>query len=329
MQYISYLFKSVVLFLSFFVSFSQANSSTYDSKPIIVLFHGLANHAASFNTLKKGLEQAFPTASVVALTSVEGSRSINLSIQEQVEASFKELANKVDHLGDRSILLIGHSQGGLRAYAFLKQYEHLLRVKGLVTLAAPWEGAPGARVDSKMLAQHLTDPVLNDLCRLSRSLGYPADTLTTQLMLQVQQNQNICCFPGGQDLMEGSAFLCQVKAWLYGEKVAILAIGGGQGDFRALLPKKDKYSFKTLNSMYTFLVVGQTSLTTTHDMWIPLYSQHALNILPKGKKNFKRVLIKDAFHSTHVWAIPIPPSKAILTHPRVLNVIVKFAKKVL
>ncbi|WP_250237593.1 esterase/lipase family protein [Cardinium endosymbiont of Oedothorax gibbosus] len=307
---------------------SQAASSKNQHNPLIVLFHGLGNSATSFDTMKQGLEQAFPAASVVALTSVEGMQSINLPIKEQAECSFKELSSKVEHLNKRSMLLIGHSQGGLRAYAFLKQYEALLNIKGLVTLAAPWEGAPGARVDATILSQHLTDPILHDLRMLSLALGYPKTGLEEQLMLNAEVNQTVCLCPGGKDLMEGSAFLCEVQKCLASEKVPILAVGGGQNDFRSLLTRKGTHRFKALNNIYTFFVVGENHPNSRHDMQLPLYSQHALHIISKGKKNFKSVLIKDAFHSTHVWKIPVPKSKAILAHPLALHTVIKFTKSI-
>ena len=329
MSYIFYILRSVFLFLLFIPSFSQARPSKNQEDKLIVLFHGLANNAASFNTMKQGLEKAFPAASVIALTSVEGMQSVNLSIKEQVEINYKELSDKVERLSDRSILLIGHSQGGVRAYAFLKQYEHLLNIKGLVTLATPWEGAPGARVNPEMLSQHLTDPVLEDLRRLSLSLGCPDTPLEEQFMLDVQTNQAICLRPGGKDLMVGSEFLCEVAQRLLEEQTSILAIGGGQSDFGALLPEKGSYRFKALNSLYTFFVVGEEYPNNrNHDMQVPLYSQHALHIVPKGKKNFKRILIKDAFHGTHVWTIPVPESKAILLHPDALDEVIRFAKNI-
>lgn len=329
MFYIFYIIKLGFLFLLLTPSFAQAKSYKNHPNALIVLFHGLANYAASFNTMKQELEQAFPAASVVALTSVEGMQSIHYAIKEQSEISFKELSSKVEDLGNKPMLLIGHSQGGMRAYAFLKQYGHLLNIKGLVTLAAPWEGAPGARVDAAMLSHYLTDPVLHDLRRLSLALGCPKNDLEKQLMAYVQTNQAVCLCPGGKDLMEGSAFLYEVKKLLPDEQVPILAIGGGQTDFSALLTNRGRHRFKALNDIYTFFVVGEKYIDRYHDMQIPLYSQHALNILPKSKKKFKRVLIKDAFHSGHVWTIPVPKSKAMLSHPRVLHTVIKFAKSIL
>ncbi|WP_243517027.1 MULTISPECIES: alpha/beta hydrolase [unclassified Candidatus Cardinium] len=326
MPYIVYIFKLFFLFLLFTPRLAYTKSYDNQINQLIVLFHGLGNHAASFHTIKQELEQTFPAASVVALTSVEGAQSVELSIKQQAEMNFKELASKVENLQDKSILLVGHSQGGLRAYTFLKQYESLLSIKGLITLAAPWEGAPGARVDAAMLSAHLTNPVLADLRRLSLTLGYPEHALEEQLMFNIQSNQAVCVYPGGKDLMAGSVFLNELQALLRDEKIPILAIGGGQSDLRALLKKKSTHRFKALHDMYTFFVVGEKYFTCHHDMQLPLDSQHALHVLCKKKKNFKRVFIKDAFHSSHVLAIPVPKSKNILSHPRVLDAITKFAK---
>ncbi|ROT47396.1 esterase/lipase family protein [Candidatus Cardinium hertigii] len=328
--YASNLFRFIAIFLLLTTNFSQAKSDENKHNQLIVLFHGFANNVASLKTIQTKLEQAFPCATVVALANVEKMQSLNLSIQEQVEVSFKELNQKVADLGNKSIVFIGHSQGGVRAYALLKQYAHLLQVKGLVTLATPWEGSPGGRVNEKMLLEHLTDPVLNDLRMLSLSLGYPADTLTEQLKLEIKNHQSILHFPGAKDLLVDSTFLCEIKKTLPHTKVPILAIGGGQDDFRALVPKKIPHSFKALNSMYTWLIVGEAKCNRSHDMYIPLYSQLALNIVPKNKKNFKRIFIKDVFHSRKVWTIvTVPPYRNILSNPRVLHAIIKFTKKAL
>lgn len=330
MSYIFHRFRFIAFFLWLVPSWSQAALNKNNSDQLIVLFHGLANKAASFDSMKKGLEQAFPSASVLALTSVEGVQSLNLSIKEQAEICFQELESKVADIGCKSIILIGHSQGGVRAYAFLKQYEHLLKVKGLIALATPWEGVPGTRVDTEMLSQYLTGPVLRDLQVLSLSLGHPADTLAGQFMVEVQTNQNMCRFPGAKDLKVGSNFLSEVQKMLPYEKTAILSIGGGKSDFRSLIQnKKVKHSFNALNSMYTLFIAGETRLNRSHDMMVPLYSQHALNIVPKGKKNFKRVFIKDVFHSTRVLTIlDVPKGSAMLAHPRVLRRVIQFSQNV-
>ncbi|AXI24327.1 cholesterol acyltransferase/Alpha/beta hydrolase family [Cardinium endosymbiont of Sogatella furcifera] len=330
MSYIFSIFRLISFCLLFAPGFVQAKSVKNQGE-LVVLFHGLGNRAACFDTMKQALEQALPTASMVALTSMEGMQSIHLSIKEQAEASFKELASKVESLYDRSILLVGHSMGAQTAYAFFQANKDRLNIKGLVALGTPWEGVPGARVDAAMLAHHLNKPILDDLSTLSLSLGHPKTYLEEQLMANVQANQAVCLCPGGKDLMEDSDWLSEVKTSLRDETLDILAIGGGQSDFRALLNKKGAFRFKDLNNIYTFFVVGTKypNLTDHHDMQIPLYSQHALNIVPKVNKKFKRVLIKDAFHSTHVLGIPVPRNKAMLSHPHVLYSVIRFAKRVL
>ncbi len=329
MSYIFYAFKLVLLLLIGIPNLSQAKSSKMEQHPLIVLFHGLGNNAASFNTMKHQLVKSFSDDAVLSLMSTEGMNSINFSIKQQAEMNFKELSsNHLKDLSHRPMLLVGHSQGGLRAYAFMKQYEHCFNIKGLVTIDTPWEGAPGARVDTAMLMKGLKGPVLSDLRKLSLSLGYAKTTLEKQLMLSVAANQSVCLCPGGKDLIEHSPFLFQVGEWISNEKKPILAIGGGGGDFRALLPGKKTHKLEHLNKIYTFWVVGEKGLDK-HDMQVPLYSQHAVHIAPKSMKNFQRVFIKDAFHSSHVWTVPVPKSKAVLAHPRVLNSIIKFAKSIL
>ncbi|TSJ80764.1 hypothetical protein [Cardinium endosymbiont of Dermatophagoides farinae] len=191
-------------------------------------------------------------------------------------------------------------------------------------------GAAGARVDAAMLAQNLTASVLKDLRTLSFNLGYAKNELEKQLMLNVQSNQVVCSRPGGKDLMPGSAFLAEVRKSLHKEKVPILAIGAGQNNFRALLTKKKarRFKLKALNDIYTFFVVGEKRINGRHDMQVSVDSQHALHIVPKKKKNFTRLLIKDAFHSSYVLTVPVPKDKAILCHPTALGAVVNFAKTI-
>ncbi len=325
------LVKHFLCLVLLFPSPSQAQGHKHDhNKPLFVLFHGLCNNTASFTGLQSRLQKAFPAATVVALSCVEGMGSLTLSIEAQAQMCFQELIKKVEEAATKPIILIGHSQGGMRAYAFLKQYGSQLNIKGLISLATPWEGAPGARVDERMLSEHLTDAVEKDLQILSTHLGHPADALKERLVLEIRTNQMMCQYPGAQDLVIGSPLLSNVQQMLPKEPVAILAIAGGQSDFGALLaPKRVRHSFKDLNQLYAFFTTGhKCRVNTSHDMWIPCDSQLAKTIVIKRKKNFQRLLIKDACHSAQVWGmIPVPEQKNILTHPRVFETIAQFAKK--
>ncbi|MDD9139999.1 MAG: hypothetical protein NQ127_03715 [Candidatus Cardinium sp.] len=319
-----------VVYLAWFTpNHSYAKPTKHVNQQLIVLLHGLYDQGTTFNSAKQQLKKAFPTASIIALTSAEGPLSATLPIKEQAKVAFEELVSKIDDIQNKSIVLIGHSQGGLRAYALLKQYKALLNVKGIITLATPWEGVPGTRVDGSMLKQHLTEPVLQDLRMLALHLGYSEDILINQLNISVQQNQAVLLLPGAKDLKMDSLFLDEIKRALIHEKVPVWAIGGIQNDFGALLPRKIKHKFIALNSMYTFFIVGQNALSTSyHDMKVPLYSQHAQHVVSKGKKNFKRIKIKNVFHSTHVWPkLNVPVGRHMLAHPDTLRKIITCAKE--
>ncbi|MBX9890576.1 MAG: hypothetical protein K2X94_04865 [Amoebophilaceae bacterium] len=318
------------LLLGMFTTMQAASNK--EPKQLFLLFHGLGNHASSFNTLKKGIEKEFPTASVIAFKSVEGIKSLQFSTQEQVEMNFQELQEKVPNLTNKSIVLIGHSHGGIRAYTFLQKYQDQLHIKGLVALSTPWEGAPGTRVNQELLTTQLTPEVLSDLRILSEKLGHPVDKLENQFVLEINNNQMICLLPGAKDMLDGSPLLCEIKQTLPQEETDMLFVAGGQNDWGTLVPKPAKrLKLPALNKMYKFLAVGEGSpKDDIHDMKVPRYSQHAKKILPKGKKNLQRVFIKDAFHDTHVLTIiPVPRHKEILAHPRTVKAVIRFAKKVL
>ena len=322
--------KQVFLFLLLGMSTTIHAKSNKEPKHLFLLFHGLGNHAASFNTLKKGIEKEFPTASVIAFKSVEGIKSLQFSTQEQAEMNFKELQDKVPNLTNKSIILIGHSHGGIRAYTFLQKYQDQLHIKGLVALSTPWEGAPGTRVNQDLLTTQLTPEVLSDLRILSEQLGHPADKLEKQFILEVNNNQMICLLPGAKDMLDGSPLLSEIKQMLPQEETDMLFVAGGQSDWGALVPKPAKrLKLPALNKMYKFLAVGEGSpKDDIHDMKVPRYSQHAKQILSRRKKNLQRVFVKDAFHDTHVLTvIPVPRHKDILSHPRTIKAVIRFAKK--
>lgn len=331
---------NIVIYITILLSIIGCNCNTLhqdritdfhqeNTKPLIVLFHGLGADAFSFDTLKKEFMQAFPHASVIALTSVAEGRTALLSIKEQGTQCFKELLHKIPRLRNRPILLVGHSQGGLRAYSMFDQYKDMLYVKGIITLATPWEGTPILNANQGLLSKYCTKPVLNDMCRLSSGMGKDPNWIEQWLRSMLEMLKVSLLNVGCSDLKPGSAFLTQVKNALPKEEVPILAVGGGQNDFKIFLTKKSNHDFKYLNNAWTKIIVGTTDLTHRHDMIVPLYSQHALNIMPETHKNFKRLFIQDALHDQLLAVSSIAKSKSILCHPDMVQGVIAFGKCVL
>lgn len=304
------------------------------SNPLIVLLHGLGADPYDFNTLKTKLEKAFPEATVAALTSMAPFLTFVLPITAQAELCFQELSKTIPDLNHRPILLIGHSQGGLRSWELYNQYRDKLQVKGIVTLATPWEGAPGLEVDEALVEPlyFFNDAVESDVQRLCQVLDKDVEAFRRHFKYYYDENQSARAMPGISDLMPSSEFLSKVKQALAHEIIPILAVGAGQGDFGALLDQDIQPPLKALNDMYATVIVGKRYHTKEHDMFVPLDSQHGLNVFPKEGKHIKRLFIKDASHNglaLNRYPMSINKGKSILEHEEMFNQVITFAKDIL
>lgn len=308
-------------------SFTYSNPG--NTNPLIVLFHGLGSNASCFKSLKEALKQSFPTASVVALTRVEGIMTHICSIKEQANSSFNELLDNIPDLQHRPTLLIGHSQGGLRAYKMFDLHKGELNVKGIITLATPWEGAPALSADEKLFGEFFRSPILDDMRRLSSGLGQSIDWVEAYLTSKLQELKDGSSADGCNDLKPRSDFLNWAKDALPSETIPILAVGGGQSDFSVLLTQESNDDFQALGNAWTKVIVGKKDPTQIHDMVVPLSSQLARNIVPSENQNFKRLFIPDALHDEILPLPPIAKSKNILAHPVMFQAVKEFANEVL
>ena len=66
--------------------------------------------------------------------------SFEYSLERQADEIFKILGDNGIKNRDK-IVIIGHSQGGLRGYALYKKYNKDLNILGLFSLCSPWKGA--------------------------------------------------------------------------------------------------------------------------------------------------------------------------------------------
>ncbi|WP_419241436.1 lipase/acyltransferase domain-containing protein [Cardinium endosymbiont of Nabis limbatus] len=305
--------------------------------PLIVLFHGLGSDAACFSMLKQRLERSFPDVDVIALSSVkENNNTFLLSIKEQASQCFQDLLKETDNLRNRPTLLIGHSQGGLRAYKMLDLYRNELNIKGIITLATPWEGAPALNLNDAWVSGLLEHPeFIEEMKAFSRALGKHDDTyLENKIKSTLESFKSGDGTPGFDDLKPESEFLARVKAALSSESIPILAIGGAQSDFRVFLSKKRNNNFKLLRNIWTQFIMANTDHLKNdenkrHDMVVPLYSQLASNCVSEQNKNFERYTIDDAIHD-EILELPYnKKSRNILAHPDMFKTVEEFAKKVL
>ncbi|TSJ80532.1 MAG: alpha/beta hydrolase [Candidatus Cardinium sp.] len=316
-----------------FTSSNQGNT-----KPLIALFHGLGSGSYAFDKLVPELKKAFPSVEVIALTSLENGETYSSSIRNQATICFDDLLKNISILPKRPTLLIGHSQGGLCAYSMYYIYKKRLNVKGIITLATPWEGAPALNSDHRPFLKRLQHPhVMSEMQEFSRARGKDANWLQEDLIECVNKFQFSGCSKGAGDLKPGSEFLNWVQKRLPSAEVPILAIGGEGNDFRVFLPEESDNDFKVLRNLWTKVIVGQTHHNKAHDMIVPLYSQLAENIAPYNSEDctkdnsvdFTRCTISDAIHDGFLGLPAKKVSKNILHHPEMFEKVKDFGKKVL
>ncbi|MEF2228854.1 MAG: alpha/beta hydrolase [Candidatus Cardinium sp.] len=289
------------------------NATQGAGQPLIVLLHGLGSDASCFDILKGNLEKAYPTAKIVALKSVEGDKTFLHSIKDQADLSFEELKTLLtcpEHGVNSPILLMGHSQGGLRACAIAARNEGL-DIKGIVTIASPWEGGPSVMHDPTL------KPILDGF---SQALFiFSPDHSIPNLLKALTDSKNQ---PGVKDLIPGSQFLTEISKNLHKPGIPIRAIGGTSST-NMEIPDLGLDLNLNPDTILTNLIVDSNDPEQRHDMVVPLSSQLASNI-SKDNKNFKCVVIQDAPHDACLVEFCSPGTKAILEHPQMFEAIKEF-----
>lgn len=106
---------------------------------MILMIHGAGATSLSFNYISLWLDQEIQT------------------IDYKVGESREDIFNRIERPEDITYIM-GHSYGGLLSAIWLdRNPDH--NVKGLITIASPWEGSPTARI----LNWFLSDPVWHDM----------------------------------------------------------------------------------------------------------------------------------------------------------------------
>ncbi len=106
---------------------------------MILMIHGAGATSLSFNYISLWLDQEIQT--------------IDYKVGESKEDIFKRIENP-----DKVEYIMGHSYGGLLGAIWLDRNPDN-NVKGLITIASPWQGSPTARI----LNWFLSDPVWHDM----------------------------------------------------------------------------------------------------------------------------------------------------------------------
>ena len=106
---------------------------------MILMIHGAGATSLSFNYISLWLDQEL--------------QSIDYKVGESIDEIFARIENP-----DDIKFILGHSYGGLLGATWLEKNPKN-NVKGLITMASPWQGSPTARI----LNWFLSDPVWHDM----------------------------------------------------------------------------------------------------------------------------------------------------------------------
>eukprot|EP00540_Astrosyne_radiata_P007800 CAMPEP_0116863928 /NCGR_PEP_ID=MMETSP0418-20121206/24520_1 /TAXON_ID=1158023 /ORGANISM="Astrosyne radiata, Strain 13vi08-1A" /LENGTH=245 /DNA_ID=CAMNT_0004499055 /DNA_START=2165 /DNA_END=2902 /DNA_ORIENTATION=- len=200
------------------------------------------------------------------------------AIDMQAERVFRQLQ---EHNVDTTtpLLLVGYSQGGLKAYWLSQKYRQKLNIKGIVAIGTPWEGTPLLTDESRRSLQVM----------LSFSALGVQEPLKRQLTRWLSPGRK-----GVDDLKPGSNFLKTVQKSLKNDSIPIFAIAG---------------KTPALNKLAPFAPLVQNFLgETDNDLLVPVDSQLANNI------NVNTETFRRGEPVTGVFHIPIDPSGEFSLH---------------
>ncbi|MGI2262301.1 lipase family alpha/beta hydrolase [Candidatus Cardinium hertigii] len=297
-----------------------------ESKQAIVLLHGLHRLSYDFATMQAVLKEKFPHASILASTSLNKdpnkkgilnsfeSPTTSLPINEQADSVYKEIKAM---LPGRHLVIIGHSQGGLRGFVLVKEYRCRLKQEGidinhLITIGTPWKGAPvmdhikninGFQQEFKKIEPTLDKiqknygkDVIKYFFKFKPELAQKWPNLYS---IAVTYFMNKVC-PGAAILEPESNFICgYVAKGLQEVDIPITAIAGVLTDFSNLFhPFSSSISAEALNKLnatYARLIGGNEK--SEHDMLLPVDTQHAEGFT---KSNFKCITVYGACHGNKV-----------------------------
>ena len=218
------------------------------SRNIVVMLPGLGHYDGdALRTLANRLKAHDQDVEIVDIV-VE---TFALKIDEQAAQVFRKLKEIEVNEQDR-IVLIGHSQGGLRAYALLRQYGEFLNIKGLVSIGVPWKGAPIINNYAEVINILHTSAVRDRIDNLNEALENChnlKEVLTKKYFTNYQASHPLLhmiedglndyfnddlASPGARDMKPGSDFLQGLENTSETlEGVLKSAIIGGQNDIFA------------------------------------------------------------------------------------------------
>ncbi|CDG49510.1 esterase/lipase family protein [Cardinium endosymbiont of Bemisia tabaci] len=295
-----------------------------EKKQAIVLLHGLHRLSYDFATMEVVLKEEFPHATILASTSLNKdstgkgglmsfvSPTTSRCITDQAKSVYEEIKAK---LPGRHIVIVGHSQGGLRGFALIKN--HVADLKGedihinhLITIGTPWKGAPVMEhMKNIKQFQEKFNEIESTLDRVEKNYAKAVIKYFFKFMPELAQAwpslyqlavsyfiKSKC--PGAEALDPQSDFIREVSTALQTMDLPITAIAGVLTDFSSLFdrfPSINKEELDKLNATYAGLIGCKKN--SEHDMLLPVDTQHAEGCT---KSNFKRIKVYGACHGNKV-----------------------------
>jgi len=308
---------------------SLGKVSTPKKKAIIIL-NGLWQPIQCFDVTVQKLREASRAQRLgIEIACLEERETSCQSIAQQAEKLAKVLLERGMGKDNYDLILLGHSQGGLKGYELYKEFGGQFCIKGLITTATPWEGAPAAAITKETVKAYLNGPVMY-CCLTGAKYLYPSsEQLTTGLLDVIFDRYFPTHEPGVQDLVPNSEFLQNIAASLINNQAPILAIAGSNGDVESILPHNANHTRYihmlprgTFNALYARVFAG--GMQKKHDMIVPVDSQLAQNT--HKSHAFVIHTIPDAIHDC-LPGLEVPPDKVIYNHPEAIEAIVAFAKE--
>jgi pimeloyl-ACP methyl ester carboxylesterase len=311
-------------------------------KKAITLLHALWSTASCFQEAKQKLAANLPKdVEIISLTEPEtSSKSI---AQQAVRLKEALLARSMDR-ANYELILLGHSQGGLRGYQFYQEFGEQFDIKGLITMGTPWEGAPTAKITKETTNAYLNSLVVHYCLKGGEYFWPRARPLTPEVIDMAFDKYLPTHEPGVQDLVPNSAFLRNVATSLEDNQLPILAIAGSNSNVKEVLLDDATYMryirrvpAGILNAAYAYIIAKQ--MWGKHDMAVPLASQLAQNTR-KGT-SFESHTVLDSIHGlppdavydfllvigVSLSKITLPKDKVLYNHPDVLEKALGFIRR--
>lgn len=168
-----------------------------NSKNPILLIHGSGASHAEWLVCKKYITKALHKHDIYAFSMTNNrvpSKMDNHVIEEFTNRTIPNL-EKIYHKYNKSVILIGHSMGGLVAVDLLREYSDM--IKSIITISSPLQGAP-----------LLTKFPFNKLCNSNRHKQMTPESIFIKKMHNLAMNTSvkILCYGSANDIHVPSAY---------------------------------------------------------------------------------------------------------------------------